>query len=204
MRPAFAAVLLAAACDAATVSQAPVEYRPGQAGTVDHALCLLGFTAVPLRRAAATGHHLVAARLNGREALFVLDTGANVSVIDDDHAAAFGLGEATAMPGGAVIGGVGSARQARIDSLALGGIAIRQRRIVVTDLGRLATAMEPLAGGAVHGLIGQDVLNEHRAVIDMARPLLYLIEADRDPAPVAAERCGAGGEAAPANASGSS
>jgi hypothetical protein len=70
---------------------------------------------------------------------------------------------------------------------------VRQRRIVLADLGPLGDAMAPLAGGAVHGLIGQDVLKEHRAVIDVERPLLYLIEADRDPAPVAAERCGSPG-----------
>ena len=71
MRAILLGVLLAgaSACDAATL-QAPgpePEYRPGEAGTVDHALCLLGFTAVPLRRTRATGHHLVEARLNGRE-----------------------------------------------------------------------------------------------------------------------------------------
>ena len=63
--------------------------------------------------------------------------------------------------------------------------------------------MEPLAGGAVHGLIGQDVLNEHRAVIDVARPLLYLIEADEEPEPVPARRCRGGSAPAEANGSGS-
>lgn len=201
-----AALLLAAAgCDAITEApQQRVEYRPEEAGTVDHALCLLGFTAVPLRRTSATGHHLVEARLNGREALFILDTGANLSVVDEAHARAFGLSDRGARPGaGMAIGGSVSARQVPIESLELDGVAIRQRRIVVAHLGNLTAAMGPLAGGDVHGLIGQDVLNEHRAVIDMDRPLLYLIEADRDPAPVPAERCGgAGGGEEAANAAG--
>ena len=210
MRAILLGALLAAAsaCDALTV-QAPgpePEYRPGEAGTVDHALCLLGFTAVPLRRTRATGHHLVEARLNGREGLFVLDTGANLSVIDDDHAARFGLSErGSVRGGGAAIGGAIDARQVGIESLELGGIPVRQRRIVVADLGHLADALAPLAGAPVHGLIGQDVLNEHRAVIDMARPLLYLIEADAEPAPVPPERCStAAGEEPAANASESS
>ncbi|HEX8511906.1 MAG TPA: hypothetical protein VF688_02225 [Allosphingosinicella sp.] len=52
------------------------------------------------------------------------------------------------------------------------------------------SALRPhLPGDEDHGIIGHDVRKEHRAVIDVERPLLYLIEADEDPAPVAAERC---------------
>lgn len=182
--------LAISACDAVTRPQSKVDYRPEQAGNVDHALCLLGFTAIPLRTAATTGHHLVEARLNGRDGLFVLDTGANVSVIDDDHVATFGLtNRATRRGGGVAIGGVVAARQVAIESLELDGVPIRQRRMVVADVGNLMAALRPFAGGAVHGLIGQDVLNEHRAVIDMDGPLLYLMESDHDPAPVPAERC---------------
>jgi hypothetical protein len=197
MKIFWAALLLTAlsGCDGVSSPQPKVDYRPEQAGTVDHALCLLGFTAIPLRTATATGHHLVEARLNGRDGLFVLDTGANVSVIDDDHVATFGLASQVGRRGGGVaIGGTVAARLVSIDSLELGGVRIRQRRMAVADLGSLLAAMRPLAGGAVHGLIGQDVLNEHRAVIDMDEPLLYLIEEDQDPSPVPAERCrGEGG-----------
>jgi predicted aspartyl protease len=197
---AAVASLALAACDgvAPPAPEAPkVEYRPEQAGTVDHALCLLGFTAIPLREARSTGHHLVTAAVNGKEGVFVLDTGANLSVIDVDHAAYFGLAAATGRRGGATgLGGSNIARQVAIESLALGGVKVRQRRMVVTDLGSIGDALAPLSGGAVHGLIGQDVLKEHRAVIDVKRPILYLIEADEDPAPVPAERCRA--EAGPA------
>jgi hypothetical protein len=188
---AGALALLAAACDVAPAPEAPkVDYRPREAGTVDHALCLLGFTAIPLKEARSTGHHLVTATVNGKEGVFVLDTGANMSVIDVDHALRFGLQPTKGVVGGASgIGGANPARQAAIKSLKLGPVEIRQRRIVLTDLGSIGDALAPLAGGAVHGLIGQDVLKEHRAVIDVERPLLYLIAADREPAPVAAERC---------------
>jgi hypothetical protein len=185
--------LALSACDGIAPAPPPaakVDYRPEEAGTVDHALCLLGFTAIPLREARGTGHHLVAAAVNGKEGVFVLDTGANLSVIDTDHAAFFGLAGAKGSRGGATgLGGSNVARQVSISSLALGGIRVRQRRMVVTDLGAIGDALAPLSGGAVHGIIGQDALKEHRAVIDVERPLLYLIEADEDPAPVPAERC---------------
>jgi hypothetical protein len=180
-----------AACSLPSATDEPVDYRPEEAGTVDHALCLLGFTAIPLRATAGTGHHLVEVRLNGHPGLFVLDTGANVSVIEDDHAEAFGLaGGASRRPAISLSGPV-AARQVQVDGFELGEVTIRQNRIAIADLGQLVQVLGPLAGSTVHGLIGQDVLNEHRAVIDMDRPLLHLIEEDRDPAPVPAERCAA-------------
>lgn len=185
---AATALLLLAACQQGT-SPAP-EYRPGEAGTVDHALCLLGFTGLPLREV-VTGHHLVEASINGQTASFVLDTGANVTVIDESQADAFDLADSGAVGamGNALPQAAGQARQVAIESLAIDGVEIRQSRIVRADLGQLLTTLAQLSGEDVAGLIGQDVLNEHRAVIDVARPILYLIEADRDPAPVPADQC---------------
>jgi hypothetical protein len=194
---AAALPLALAACDIIAPpppEAAKVDYRPEAAGTVDHALCLLGFTAIPLREARGTGHHLVAATVNGKTGVFILDTGANLSVIDSDHAAHFGIVAGKGRAGGATgLGGSNLARQVTIESLAFGRVRLRQRRMVVTDLGSIGDALAPLSGGAVHGIIGQDVLKEHRAVIDVERPLLYLIEADEDPKPVAAGRCGGKG-----------
>ena len=185
-------LLLLFACDLQTESTSP-EYRPEEAGTVDHALCLLGFEAVPLSEL-ITGHHLVEVTLNGRPARFVLDTGANATVLHTAHAEAFGIAE-EGRPAGAVgLGGAMEATSARIDEFRIGPVPIRQDRIMVTDLGELARLLGPLADGDVHGIVGQDVMNEHRAVIDVARPILYLIEADEEPAPVASGRCTGAGE----------
>ena len=184
---AVAPIALLAACE--QVATQPVEYRPEEAGTVDHALCLLGFTGVAMREV-TTGHQLVDVSLNGREATFVVDTGANVSVLHAQHAEAFGIAADGAAPGGAFgVGGQTRASQARIESLSIGSIPIRQARIVLTDIRNLTSLLGPMSGGAVHGIIGQDVLAEHRAVIDVPRSILYLIPADEDPAPVAADRC---------------
>jgi hypothetical protein len=184
---AIAALLLAGCREIGT--SPPPDYRPEQAGTVDHALCLLGFTALPVREV-ATGHHLIEATINGQTGDFVLDTGANMSVIDDAHIQNFGIEPGTGAIGGAVaIGGAGKARQVRIDSFSLGEVDIRQNRIVTSDLGNLLRVLGRATGTTVNGIIGQDVLNEHRAIIDVARPMLYLMEADRDPSPVPEERC---------------
>jgi hypothetical protein len=191
MRPGIALALLAllaGGCREMGTSP-PAEYRPQEAGTVDHALCLLGFTALPVREV-ATGHQLIEATINGHTGEFVLDTGANMSVIDDAHLGNFGIEPGTGTIGGAVaIGGAGKARRVGIDSFTIGDVDIRQNRIVTSDLGNLLELLGRVAGTDVNGIIGQDVLNEHRAIIDVARPMLYLMEPDRDPEPVPAERC---------------
>jgi hypothetical protein len=185
---AMSALLAVAGCRELGTSPPP-EYRPEEAGTVDHALCLLGFTALAVREV-ATGHHLIEATINGRTGDFVLDTGANMSVIDDAHVQNFGIEPGSGAIGGAVaIGGAGQARRVRIDSFSLGGVDIRQNRVVTSDLGNLLTVLGRAAGTTVNGIIGQDVLTEHRAIIDVARPMLYLMEADRDPSPVSEGRC---------------
>lgn len=196
--PAGMKALLAAACamialtgceELRPAAVKSVEYRPQEAGTVDHAMCLLGFTGVGLREL-ATGHHLVEARLNGRDATFVLDTGANATVLHAGHAAAFGLSKSLSIPVSAVgLGGAMKASQARLDTLSIGSVPIRRSRIMVADLSQLTNLLGPMSGGTIHGIIGQDVMKEHRAVIDVARPILYLIEGDQEPAPVPAERC---------------
>jgi hypothetical protein len=186
----FAAALLLTmgGCDAAPVA----DYRPGEAGTVDHALCLLGFTAIPLSTV-RTGHHLVTARINKVTGQFVLDTGANVTVveraqadrlgIDPDDDGRFGLGASVRGPAGTQAG------LARIDSFEIGGIAIRQKRVVTADIPQLLGPLGTAAGTTVAGIIGQDVLTEHRAIIDVERPMLYLMAQDRAAAPVPAENC---------------
>jgi predicted aspartyl protease len=199
--PVLLTLFLLAACNQPL--RPAVEYRPAEAGTVDHALCLLGYSAVPVREV-APGHHLIEATINGRTGSFVLDTGANVTVINASQMERFGLSPGI---GGLGIGGplrsgpATNANQAAVDSFEVGPITVRQSRVVTADLGQLLTAFGRVSGTEVSGLIGQDVLNEHRAIIDVARPMLYLMEDDRDPAPVSADRCGSS-DGAEASASG--
>jgi hypothetical protein len=183
--------LLVGLCACEKVASPTAEYRPEEAGTVDRALCLLGFTAIPLKTL-LTGHHLVDATLNGRDATFILDTGANGSVLHHGFADDFSISQRATGIGGVVgigAGGMGKAIRASIDDLSLGPVRIRQGHIMMTDLSQLVNALRPLSGQTIHGLIGQDVMNEHRAVIDVEGDILYLMEADQEPAPLPVTRC---------------
>jgi hypothetical protein len=180
-------LLLVSACQNAPVPS--TDYRPEEAGTVDHALCLLGFQAVPLREV-ATGHHLVQATINGRSGSFVLDTGANVTVVENSHLRHFNISGSTGGLSGTVsMAGAAGARQVGVEGLEIGSIETRQSRIVTADMGQLLSTLSRVSNTTVYGLIGQDVLKEHRAIVDVAKPMLYLIPQDEDPSPVSAERC---------------
>jgi hypothetical protein len=195
-KPAFlaaAAVLSLSGCKEILTSTAA--YEPQKAGSVDQAMCLLGFAAVPLREL-LTGHHLVEAELNGKPALFVVDTGANATVVHAPYAAEFGLAKGGGAAGAIGLGGSIKASQVGIRSLRIGGMDIRRPRVLTTDLSQVTKLLGPLSGGQITGIVGQDVLKEHRAVIDVAKPILYLVGADRDPAPAAPERCSGAGESA--------
>jgi predicted aspartyl protease len=188
MRLALIAMLMLASCRQPAAGPAP-EYHPEKAGTADQALCLLGFTAVAVREV-GTGHHLIEATINGREGEFVLDTGANMTVIDLGYAQRFGIAPGSGAIGGALgVGGGGQARRSLVKSFRFGPVQVRQNRVLTADLGQLLRTLGQVSGTTVYGIVGQDVLKEHRAIIDVARPMLYLMEADRDPAPVPAERC---------------
>jgi predicted aspartyl protease len=186
-----AAALSLGACEQQLQPEKAVEYRPEEAGTVDHAMCLLGFAAVPLREL-SSGHHLVDAVLNGRKATFILDTGANFSVVHAPEARKMGLPEKGTPAGAFGLGGGMKAQQVALERMEIGGIPIRARRIMTSDLSQLVTVLGQMSRSEIAGIIGQDVMKEHRAVIDVARPILFLIAADREPAPVEAERCKAG------------
>ncbi|MEW9856497.1 aspartyl protease family protein [Novosphingobium sp. M1R2S20] len=167
------------------------EYRPEEAGTVDHALCLLGFTAIPVQEV-STGHHLIEATINGTRGSFVLDTGANVTAIDSSRSQEFGLSGNGGLAGAAAAvksAGGRSARLAQVDSFQLGLLEISQDRVVIADMGRLLGQLSRVGGEDVAGIVGQDVLKEHRAIIDVPRPMLYLLETGSTPSPVAAGEC---------------
>jgi len=183
------ALLLAFIVSGCAIPSSPVETGAARPAPVAAALCRLGFRAVPLRTL-ASGHHIVDVELNGRPATFVLDTGASATIIHTPEAANFGItGEAIGSRGAIGLGGGQPASQYRIDSFAIGGVPTRQRRISALNLAQVTSALSALAGAPVHGIIGQDVMNEHRAIIDVRAAAVHLMEADSDPAPVRGRRC---------------
>jgi hypothetical protein len=88
----------------------------------------------------------------------VLNTGANVSVINRAQAGQFGLSEEGSGVGS--FGGVmakrapESARQVAISEFQIGSMNVRRSRVVTADLGQLLTALGRVTGEDVASIIG--------------------------------------------------
>ncbi|WP_338900095.1 retropepsin-like aspartic protease [Streptomyces sp. TG1A-60] len=90
--------------------------------------------------------------------MFALDTGASVSVVDEDVADRVGLertGERRSVSG---ILGTGQVPVARVERWAVGDVRIDPGEVTVIDLG------PPRGGGGIQGLLGSDVLSDFGSI----------------------------------------
>jgi predicted aspartyl protease len=163
----FLAIYLSAC---APVPPAGTAARP----TVSQALCALGYSSIPLRTL-LSGHHVVEGSLNGRPATFVVDSGAGRTVIHQPYVTNFGL-EAGGGPTGTAIGAGGATAVSRvgINELTIASARTDLTGIFAMDLSHVVKALEPIVGGPVHGIIGQDVMQAQHAIIDVQQSRLYL------------------------------
>lgn len=181
----LAGCLLTTSCGDGGVLRPPVAADPG--GSLAMAMCRLGYSAASMRRL-PTGHQVADVVLNGRPAVFVVDSGANVTVLDARRADAYDLKPDPLVRGFALgLGGGMQARAWRVGDLAIDGAPTRLKRIMTADLGPMIKVLSPGSAKPVDGIIGQDILRTHRAVIDVAGARLYLAEAG-EPVPCAAPR----------------
>ncbi len=165
--------LFVAACDLVPTARTAT-YDPGVSASVDQALCRLGFTAVPMTEL-TSGHHLVEASLNGRTGRFVVDTGANATVLHASLVADYDLDPAIGVSAAAVgLGGQAQADVWRYRSLQIGPVDIPAGRIISADLSQMVNFLGAKTDQPIVGIIGQDVLSAQQAVIDVPRPILYL------------------------------
>jgi len=154
--------LLVAACIAAVAI--PSTSRAAMAGA-------LQYEALPLIRS-AQNHLLVRAEVNGKPALFAVDTGAPVSAIALNRRAHFGLSPVTAksaIPARLSINGAfNSVAIAR--NLRLGALNLVDEPVVLVDLGSLRRSKRD----EIDGILGADILFPTKAMIDCQRDILIL------------------------------
>ena len=148
--------------------------------------CLPGFTSIKMT-ALASGHHAVSVTLNGKPAIFLVDTGAGATIIHAPYVRGFALAPA----GGAGLASNASGKirfdPVAVNAFAVGGTRTRLATIYAMDLSYLVDAVSAASAQRIQGLIGQDVLRDQKAVIDVHQSLLYLANPD----PAAGMTCGA-------------
>ena len=132
-----------------------------------------GYAEVPLVRL-TTGHLAVEMRINGQRGLFLVDSGASQTVLDAERAVLYPLGPVV---GRERVTGVAGARDVtghRMQVYQVGPLSGEGALIYVADLGFVTGAIADLGGPVVDGVLGQDLLERHGAVLDMAGDRLFL------------------------------
>jgi hypothetical protein len=121
------------------------------------------------------GHLQLRGQLQGRPIDLMVDTGAASTVLDVAYCRSAGI---SLRDTGAIGGGAGSARLAiyAVDrvSLSLDGRPLRSDGIYALDLTYVNESLTMKGASPVHGILGQDVLTRHQAVIDYPTMSLFL------------------------------
>lgn len=122
-----------------------------------------------------TNHLELEARLNGVKGRFILDTGASNSCVGLDLIEKFKI---TAEESDTKAAGAGATdmvtQQSEGNLLEIGKWKMKKLDLVLFDLQHVNAALEQQNAESVHGIIGADILENGKAVIDYDKRALYL------------------------------
>jgi predicted aspartyl protease len=134
-----------------------------------------GCVAIPLMKTVG-GQFLVESEINGVQAMLILYTGAFTTIVDSAAQKQFSLPElyTTSIP---VFGftAPGSVAMSRVGSFVIGPLRFKNRPVFLMDLRQITKIIDATSSQRVSGILGQDVLETHEAIIDYKSRLLYLM-----------------------------
>ncbi len=135
-----------------------------------------GYDPVPILENPA-GLLIIKASVNGEEGLFILDTGAGISVIDSRHAGRLGLAlqNDNASYTGAGAGGQGlEVIPATGNKVEIGNHTVNDFTLSVMSFANISQALTAAGCEDFAGVIGVDILKPGKAIIDYSNMMLYL------------------------------
>ncbi len=133
------------------------------------------FVLIPITRE-KTRHISVVARLSGRPARLIIDTGAGGTILDSAVVSRYKLKLSSASRRG---GGVGSEWTMRTNyvakhDLTLSGLDLSSTKLLTMDLSHVNAGLKIAGVEPVDGVLGADVLWNRHAIIDYDRGLMLL------------------------------
>ena len=133
-----------------------------------------GYTRVRLQTL-PTNHYVVVATLNGVIGRFILDTGASSSCVSTELAVHFHL---NAKPSEEKASSASAneldTKVAHHNTLKIGSWSSKRRSVVLFDMQAVNLALQKIDIESVDGIIGADILQSTKAVIDYQNDWLYL------------------------------
>lgn len=132
------------------------------------------FTEVPMRRRSISDFE-VTSNVNGHKALWLVDTGAAVTLLDSAISRQAGI---KVNRTNLTVGGAGGGRK-RIDigvveNLRLSSLRVRSAVIAISDISTHSSALQEEGKPPIDGYLGADFLREKNAVIDCGQMRLFL------------------------------
>ncbi len=122
-------------------------------------------------------HIMIQGRINGKEANFLVDTGASRSVFDPKNIANFIDNPQFEKKEGITAGVGGNELESAtfdIETLVLGDLEIRHYNAVALDLENIYESYEKVHLPKIDGIIGGDLLVKHKAVINYRQKKIRL------------------------------
>lgn len=123
----------------------------------------------------STNHLELKAAINGVKGRFILDTGASNSCVSIDLIDYFKLDAEESETKAAGAGAVDMETQkSENNRLRIGKWKTKKSHLVLFDLSHVNTALTDHNAKPVHGIIGADILEKGKAIIDYHKKVLYL------------------------------
>lgn len=133
-----------------------------------------GYVVIKMKRL-KTNHFRIKVKINGKKGKFILDTGASNSCIDIKDAALFGL---EAKSSNNLASGAGATNmeteEAHQNTIKLGDWKFKNFHLVLFDLSHVKQALIQHGEPDIDGIIGADILQKGKAIIDYNKNRLYL------------------------------
>lgn len=135
----------------------------------------LGMKVLHLKRAGRLPHLLLEGYVQGQRTTWVVDTGAEVSVMAAESFQNFGLPSRDS--NSRIIDASGDRigiRMAMLENVIFDGVRVKKFEIAVASLGKVRDVFLDDQGRPVDGIIGMDFLQGGRALLDSESRLLYI------------------------------
>lgn len=123
----------------------------------------------------STNHLLIKAKINGVEGDFILDTGASNSCVGNDEAEHFELFSEDSDVRAAGAGATNMLTRVSVNNtVEIGGWKKKKIDLVLFNLKHINQALTDHHSDPIHGIIGADILEKGKAVIDYKKKCVYL------------------------------
>ena len=134
-----------------------------------------GYVAIPMNER-PTRHLYINTEINGVPAILLLDTGATLTILEEERAEKL---QSRTRFSPVTIAGIGAygltTRAAIIQELRMADFYVENFRVHLLNLSYINDSFSRMGFEEIDGVIGADLLNSHRAIIDYGNLMLHLI-----------------------------